>query len=101
MAAISLVTLSRAKMHLNIVDNLHDADLLFKAQQASAIVLDFLKVPIPEEKESLPWQPVPEKYQAYTLIVLGELYYNRESSVVDIYAKLTQVMSMDRYPSMA
>lgn len=98
---ITLVTLQRAKLHLNIVDSAHDADILYKSQQASAIFLDFVKVPIPEEKESLPWSPVPEKYQAYTLMILGELYYNRESSVVDILGKLKEVMQMDRYPSMA
>lgn len=98
---ISLVTLQRAKLHLNVVDNEHDADIVYKAQQASGILLDYIKVPIPEELESLPWAPVPEKLQAYTLLILGELYYNRESSVVDILTKLKDILYMDRYPSMA
>lgn len=39
----SLVTLATAKAHLYVTDSAYDATILLKAEQASAIILDYLK----------------------------------------------------------
>jgi hypothetical protein len=97
---LSLVTLARAKMHLQIVDNAHDADILFKSQQASRLVIDVCKIDL-GSPEQLPWADVPEIYQMWTLLFMAALYYNREADVLDLMSKIKNVITLYRYPSMA
>lgn len=92
---INLVSLQEAKAHLHITDadTSHDGDVMMKIRQASWIVLRFLKVTIPEDtspEEDSPqldeWENegVPDDIKAYCLLVVCELFANREASVVNV-----------------
>lgn len=71
-----LVSLADAKSHLHIPDSYtdRDADVLLKAEQASAIVVDYLKT-----DTAMTWtsSTVPGPVQAAVLLMLGHLYENR------------------------
>lgn len=76
---MNLITLDQAKRHLRIVDNAQDQDIDDKRLQASAIVLDYTL------EDGSAWLDsagdpvlVPIHVQAATLLVLGNLFYNRE-----------------------
>ena len=70
-----LCTLDEAKTHLRVVDPASDADVMLKLLQASAIVVDYLKKP-----EDHGWDEftAPQPVKAATLLVLSELYDQRE-----------------------
>jgi Phage gp6-like head-tail connector protein len=70
-----LVSLALAKQHLRITDDLHDADVQSKADQASAIVIDYLK----RAADAPPWDEtsVPPPVQAGVLLMLTHLYEHR------------------------
>lgn len=70
-----IVDLEKAKQHLHIVDDNDDENIVTKLEQASAIVLDYLKVD--EDTYSLdasPYVEAPKGVQAATLLVLENLY---------------------------
>lgn len=76
-----LITLESARDHLRMDHDLDDGDIQNKIMEASAIVLDYLKL------ETIPasWDPVaPEHIQAATKLVLGELYKQREAGSADV-----------------
>lgn len=76
---MALVDLETAKAHLRMDSDAEDADIQFKLEQASAIVVDYLKLPegkwqVGESSASVaPW-PV----QAAVMLVLGALFKDRE-----------------------
>jgi hypothetical protein len=74
MPGIPLLTLATAKLHLRISDTAHDADVQLKADQASAIVVDYLKADADPT-----WTPetVPLVVQSTMLSVLACLYEHR------------------------
>lgn len=89
---INLVTLAHAKSHLHVVDTDHDADIQFRIRQASEIIMDYLKLTEPPDaweldEDGVQTSPVvytvPALHQAACLLVLSELYENRESSTSD------------------
>lgn len=100
---IDLVTLNQAKDHLRIVltDTQHDTDVQFKIAQASEIVMDYIKRSVvPDEWTVSSVSPIsysiPALVQAATLLVVGELYFNREASTADVLS--TAVMNLlERY----
>jgi len=77
-----LISLATAKMHLRITDNDHDADVQLKADQASAIVFDYIvagRTRWPEPDNVPTWTPetVDLSAQAAMLDVLTCLYEHR------------------------
>lgn len=101
---ISLVSLSQAKDHLRVDDDAHDADIESKIAQASDMVLARLKyATIPDEwtvNTSPVTYDIPYRVHAYTLLICGELYHNREGSVFNIEAIL-KLLDNDRAPTVA
>lgn len=74
---MALVTLEQAKRHLRLEDDDEDIDLDEKIDQASEIVLDYLK------RSESSWEDpefVPRPIQAATLLVLLALYDDREGT---------------------
>ena len=75
---IELVTLDEAQAHLRI-DNLDDiSDLLGKIWAASIIVINHLGVDEDYYADSNGKQDPPYQVKAATLLLLGELFKNRE-----------------------
>lgn len=74
----ALVTLEQARMHLRISDTVEDdPDIQMKLEQASDIVLDYIK------QRDAPWTPttVPRPVQAAVLIMLSRLFDDRAAGV--------------------
>lgn len=69
-----LITLDRAKTHLNITDVAHDDDVQQKLTAASATIRDYLK-----DRNDPTWTPetVPPWIQSSVLLLLGHLYEHR------------------------
>ena len=103
---MDLVTLDQAKMQLRIEDSLHDADIQMKIAQASAIVVDYLKYETVPPEDWLTGSPpvvdVPELIQAATLLVISELYNNRETSTVNVISNaFVALLDRQRDPALA
>lgn len=100
----ALVTLAQAKLHLRIVDDTtHDADISLKIAMASEIVLHHHKLStVPSEW--LIGSPVtidaPPMIQAATLLVLGELFANREGGVANVLSDAVKSL-IPRIPTLA
>ncbi len=69
-----LVTLARAKAHLNVSDALHDDDIQQKISAASAAIRDYLK-----DRNDPTWTDttVPPFIAQAVLLLLGNLYEHR------------------------
>ncbi len=111
---MALITLQDAKEHLRVDHDLDDADILLKMEQASDIVIDYLK--LPEGKWDLdaggsgssssgssgsssglaPW-----RVTAATLLVLGELYRNREAGSNPLSQGAMDLLHRTRDPALA
>ena len=75
-----LIPLATAKTHLRITDDLHDADVQLKLDQAEAVILDYLKLKqTGEPRPDWPWMPttLPKPVEAAMLIMLTFLYEAR------------------------
>lgn len=104
----SFVTLNQAKDHLRQYESYDDADIQLKIEQATAIILDFLKlsgVPDSWNSDSASESPgggVPPLIQAATLLVLGELFKNREASAADLLSPgIKDLLRRYRDPALA
>lgn len=101
---ISLVSLDQAKSHLRVDVTDHDFDIETKIAQASDMVLVRLKyATVPDEwivNSSPITYDIPYRVHAYTLLIVGELYHARESSVFNIEAVL-KLLDNDRAPTLA
>src|SRR5262245_2492186 len=78
---MALVSMQEAKTHLRITDDDHDADIQVKADQASAIVVDYLK-----DRADDTWDetttPLPVK--AAALFLVGHLYEHRGDDLATV-----------------
>lgn len=74
----ALVTLERARSHLRIDSSSDDAELALKVEDATDIVLDYLKRPPGSETWVI--GNCPPTVRAAVLLVLGALWENREGS---------------------
>ena len=105
---IKLVTLKQTKEHLRVTHVADDDDTLGKIEQASAIVLDYLKLDaIPDgwdagTGDSPGRKTVPFVVQAAVLLIVGELFKNREASAADLLSKtVTDLLVRWRDPAFA
>lgn len=73
---MSLVTIDQAKGHLRVTDDASNADIELKLEQASDIVIHYLK-----SQANAGWSDgsvtVPSNLQAATLFILEDLYEHR------------------------
>lgn len=94
-----LVDMTRAQLHVRNLFEDQD-DLSFKLSAASAIVMDYLKMKSVPESWMSNTSPitydVPFNIQAATLLVLGELYENREASSSNPLSE-TVMLLLERY----
>lgn len=87
---MSLLTLQDAKDHLQVDHDSSDADIQNKLDQAESIIIDFLKLTdLPAEwqegtGDSPGGSTVPHVVRSSVLLVLGELYENREAAAADV-----------------
>lgn len=105
---IALVSLDQARDHLRVIHNDDDEDIFSKIEQASAIILDYLKLDaVPTgwgnlSGESPSGTGVPHLVQAATLLVLGELHNKREASGADVISPaVVSILNRYRDPAMA
>ena len=98
LATWNLVSLEKAKRHLRIDNTDHDEDIANKVAQASAIVMDYLKLTaVPAT-----WPTVPFVVEAAVLVVLGELFQKREAGDVDVISQGVQaLLARQRDPALA
>jgi hypothetical protein len=98
---IALVTLVQAKAQLNEVayTNYFDETINQKIFEASAIVLDYMKVDL-GSPEQLPWTTVPFTIQAIVLQMTANLFRERENANI-LSENVKAVLAMYRVPTMA
>ena len=75
----ALVTMAQAKSHLRVDHSDDDTDIALKADQATAIVIDYIKQPEHGWDETT----VPLHIQAAILIMLSKLYDDRKAGETD------------------
>jgi Phage QLRG family, putative DNA packaging. len=101
---INLLSLAEAKVHLRIYTDIHDADIELKIAHASEIIMNYYKrTTVPEEwviNSSPMTYDIPPSIRAATLLVLGELFNNREASVANILTEAVRNM-IPRDPTLA
>ena len=69
----ALVSLDRIKRHLYVDGSEHDADLADRAEEATAIVVDYLKTP----NHGWTVETVPANVRAAVLLVAADLWERR------------------------
>jgi hypothetical protein len=74
----SLVTLIEAKAHLRVLASDQDTDITAKALAASDIVIDYIKRPDHEWTDA----DAPPLIKAAILLVLGNLFFEREGAMI-------------------
>jgi hypothetical protein len=98
----ALLTLADAKRHLRVDTEDENADILVKVDQASAIVIDYLK-----SQADATWTAatVPGHVQAATLIMLAHLYEHRGDDPMDtdekVWLAVGRLLMRSRDPAMA
>ena len=79
---MSIVTLEEAKLHLRVDGSDDDADITIKLEAAEESAVNFLNRPIPWKGTDGMDVPVPASVKAAILLLLGDLYANREGAIV-------------------
>ncbi|MBY6265568.1 phage gp6-like head-tail connector protein [Azospirillum sp. 412522] len=79
---MTVVTLDEAKAHLRIDGADDDADVGLKLSAAEGAVAQHLDRPLPWQNGDGAEVSVPDPVKVAILLVLGDLYANRESSIV-------------------
>lgn len=101
---ILLVTLEQAEEHLRNHGIEADTEMTDKIAAASDIVLNYLEVDPEASPITYPWSSAsaPFGIQAAVLLVLGELYANRESTTSDpLSPSVKNLLRRWRLPAMA
>lgn len=80
---MTVVTLDEAKAHLRVDGTDDDADIALKLAAAEDDVARYLDRPLPWTDADGTPVAVPPAVKAAILLVLGDLYANREVSVID------------------
>lgn len=87
-----MITLEQARYHLRIDGTEHDAEIEQKLAIASAIVWDYIGA----QAGNI------EVEQAAILLILGELWLNRESSTADVVSPaIRSLLERTRRPAFA
>lgn len=115
---IELLTLQEAKDHVRVTASNADSDIQFKIVQASAILLNYLKVPmdatVDDSPPTLPWLHTdflgghttegvpPWDIKAAAALIFGELYWKREGGEANPLSDTVKAL-LTRYrdPAMA
>lgn len=97
----ALVDIDKAMRHCEVTDTERMDDIEDRVLQASDIVMDYIKLDEPPDDwydDSSPavLNAVPYLIQAAVLVVAGELFMNREASVVDVLSPSVKSM-LHRY----
>jgi hypothetical protein len=111
---ISLVTLEEAKVQLKVDGVLDDAKVAQTILAASAIVLNHIKITVPEQdspdtrieqmfdRSPRQYDSVPEEVKAAVLLVIGDLFENRESQTANpLSATVEALLCAWRDPTLA
>ena len=75
---MAIVTLDEAKAHLRVDGANEDADIALKLAAAEELVAQSLGRPVPWTDGTGEAVPVPASVKAATLLILADLYANRE-----------------------
>lgn len=113
---IQILTLEEAKGQVRVTATQSDSDIQFKILQATAILLNYLKVPMNASVEdspvTLPWvaddfgsetdDEVPWDIKAACALIFGSLYANREGENADpLSPAVRSLLARWRDPAMA
>lgn len=101
---IELCSLNEVKHHLRITSDRQDGDIQLKIIQASAIILNYLKVDVDESPLSVPWGSVdvPFDVHAVAMLITGELFLNREATTANVISPTVEsLLRRWRSPAMA
>lgn len=79
---MTVVTLEEAKAHLRVDGSDDDADIQLKLAAAEEDVAGRIGRPLPWQDDTGADVPVPFAVKAAILLVLGDLYANREGAIV-------------------
>lgn len=90
-----MITLEQAKVHLRIDGNHEDADIEARLSMASAIVCDYVSLQGGDAANG------PGVMDAAVLLVLGELYANREAHADPISPTVRALLQRQRLPGYA
>lgn len=102
--AIAIITLEQAKEHLRPPGDIDDDRITRMMDEASAIVLDYIKLDYSAYKDTngdLIEEDVPPPVRAATLLVLGVLYDNADGSVDPLSAAAKSLLHTRRVPTLA
>lgn len=100
---MALISLEQAKAHLRVVSSDEDDDIARKVEQASAVVLDYLK-----SQAVAGWSDgtvtVPGHVEAATMVMLTHLYENRGDDMAadeDAWKAVERLLMRSRDPALA
>jgi hypothetical protein len=94
-----IVDLETAKRHLRRTDDDDDTNIVLKLEQASAIVLDYLKLDADTyDIDASPLEEAPKMVEAATLLVLEALYVSDEDPLTNA---VKSILHRSRDPALA
>lgn len=101
---MNLVGLEQTKTHLRVDGSDADGEIESLIFEASSIVMDYLKKPVPilwnpTTDSVLPGTGVPGVVQAATLLVIGTLYLKREDASDPISPGVESLLRRHRDPA--
>ena len=93
---MTLISLDEAKLHLRIALDNHDydADVTLKIEEASSILMDWIKKEtVPEEwMDGTEPTHVPAFVRSAVKLILGEIHEHREASIADVMSPAVQAL---------
>lgn len=106
---MNLVTLKEVKHHVSVDTHFDDEMLEEKRRQASAIVLDYLKIDTNDtgfnwlDAFGEPTKNVPQLVRAATLLIVGSLFENRDGSGTSnpLSQSVIDMLARSRTPTLA
>lgn len=88
-----MITLTEAKTHLRVIHADEDADITRKLTMAIAIVQDYTRIDVTYDPSAVA--------DAAILLVLGELYTNREANANPLSSSVKSILERIRVPGFA